>query len=113
MDATAEFYLETLERVFIDQQLPKGTMQHRGETVTCEDITDVPMLTMEGAEDDMVSVGQTSAALDLATNLPNGMKAAYVQEGVGHYGIFKGRRFREETAPRAKAFIARHPAPRG
>lgn len=112
MDTTAEFYLETLERVFVDQHLPKGRMRYQGETVTCADITDVPLFTMEGAQDDMVSVGQTSCALELATNLPDTMKEAYVQEGVGHYGIFKGRRFREETAPRAKAFIARHAAPR-
>lgn len=112
MDTPAEFYLETLERVFVDQQLPEGRMQYRGETVTCADIRDVPILTMEGAQDDMVSVGQTAAALDLAAALPDDMKEAYVQEGVGHYGIFKGRRYREETAPHAKRFIARHAAPR-
>lgn len=112
MDTTAEFYLETLERVFIDQHLPKGKMRHEGELVSGEAITDVPMLTMEGADDDMVSVGQNAAALDWASHLPDEFKEAYVQEGVGHYGIFKGSRFRAETAPRAKDFIARHSAPR-
>lgn len=112
MDTTAEFYLETLERVFIEQHLPDGRMQYHGETVTCEDITDIPLLTMEGENDDMVNAGQTSVALELCTNLPDNDKQAYIQPGVGHYGIFKGTRFREETAPVAKAFIAKHSAPR-
>lgn len=112
LDTTAEFYLETLERVFIDQQLPKGLMRHHGARVDLADITDIPLFTMEGADDDMVSVGQTSVALELCRNVPDKMKEAYVQPGVGHYGIFKGKRYREETAPQAKAFIARHAAPR-
>ncbi|MDN5938186.1 MAG: polyhydroxyalkanoate depolymerase [Salinisphaera sp.] len=112
LDTAAEFYLETLERVFIDQQLPKGTMRYQGDLVRCSDITDIPMLTLEGAEDDMVSVGQTAAALDLAANLPAKLKTAYVQKHVGHYGIFQGRYYRNETAPRVKRFIAEHGQPR-
>ncbi|MEQ8799432.1 MAG: polyhydroxyalkanoate depolymerase [Salinisphaeraceae bacterium] len=112
LDTTEEFYIETLERVFIDQHLPKGCMQYRGRTVTGESIRDVPIMTMEGALDDMVAIGQCSAALDLCPNLPDAHKHAYVQQGVGHYGIFKGQLYREETAPEAKAFIGRHKTPR-
>lgn len=108
LDTTEEFYLETLERIFMDQHLPKGRMRHQGKTVTCESITDVPILTLEGAEDDMVGVGQTQAALTLCKNLPGAMKEAYVQPGVGHYGIFAGERYRAETAPRVKAFLEQH-----
>lgn len=112
MDTTAEFYLETLQRVFIEQQLPDGRMQYHGDLVNCADITDIPLLTMEGEKDDMVNVGQTAVALKLCENLPNDKKQAYVQPGVGHYGIFKGTRFRAETAPVVKAFIAEHATPR-
>jgi poly(3-hydroxybutyrate) depolymerase len=108
LDTTEEFYLETIERIFLDQHLPKGLMQYHGKTVTCAGITDVPILTLEGAEDDMVGVGQTQAALKLCKNLPDAMKEAYVQPGVGHYGIFAGERYRRETAPRAKAFFEKY-----
>lgn len=105
MDATAEFYLETLERVFLDQHLPKGLMIYNGERVDCGDITDIPILTMEGEDDNMVSVGMTQAALYICPNLPDADKHFHVQEGVGHYGIFSGSRFRNEVAPKIKAFI--------
>lgn len=106
MDATAEFYLETLERVFIDQHLPKGLMIFNGEMIDCSEITDIPILTMEGADDNMVSVGMTQAALKLCQNLPESDKHFHVQEGVGHYGIFSGTLFRKEVAPRVKSFIS-------
>ncbi len=105
VDMDADFYLETLERIFMDQQLPKGIMRYQGKLVDCGHIVDVPILTLEGADDDMVSVGQTQAALDLCHALPNEMKQAHVQAGVGHYGIFKGDLFRQEVAPLAKRFI--------
>ncbi len=114
LDSTAEFYIETLERVFLDQQLPKGLMSHQGRNVTCDSIHDIPLFTVEGAKDNMVMIGQCSAAADLCTNLPDKLKESYVQEGVGHYGVFSGRLYREGVAPRVKAFIAAHhkPAPR-
>lgn len=110
MDTSAEFYLETLERVFIDQQLPKGLMQYHGETIDCAPITDVPVLSIEGAEDNMVSPGQTAAALELCRQLPRGMKESHVQAGVGHYGVFSGSIFRAEIAPRMQAFMQKHAA---
>lgn len=105
LDIPSEFYLETLERVFMDQQLPKGTMHYHNRLVDCNHIVDIPLLTLEGADDDMVSVGQTQAALDLCRALPDEMKRTHVQRGVGHYGIFKGELFRKEVAPLAKRFI--------
>ena len=106
LDCTAEFYVETLERVFMDQHLPKGLMTYRGERVHCGSITDIPLFTVEGGKDNMVMRGQCRAAASFCNKLPDSMKSHYVQEGVGHYGIFNGARFREEIAPRVKAFIA-------
>ncbi len=108
MDGTAEFYLETLERVFIDQHLPKGLMTYAGKRVDCAAITDTALLTIEGANDDMVSIGVTEAAHKICTSLPDELREHHVQEGVGHYGVFSGTRFSNEVAPRIKAFIGRH-----
>lgn len=106
LDMTEEFFIETLERVFFDQQLSKGTMQYENATVDCAAIIDVPLFTIEGAEDDMCKVGMTAAAHDLCRELPAELHQHYVQPGVGHYGVFSGTRYREEVAPRIKAFIA-------
>lgn len=108
LDMTEEFFLETLERVFFDQHLPKGKMRFRGELVDCAAITDVPMLTVEGENDDLCEVGMTEAAHALCTNLPASLRRHHVQAGVGHYGVFSGSRYREEVAPRIKDFIACH-----
>jgi poly(3-hydroxybutyrate) depolymerase len=108
LDCTAEFYVETLERVFMDQHLPKGLMMHRGKPVHCDTITDIPLFTVEGGNDNMVMLGQCRAAADFCHRLPPELKSHYVQEGVGHYGIFNGSKFREEIAPRVKSFIRAH-----
>ncbi len=108
LDGTAEFYLETIERVFLDQQLPKGTMTFKGEQVDCSAITDIPLFTIEGAQDDMVMIGQCQAAHDMCSNLPKELQDTLVQEGVGHYGIFNGSIYREQVAPRAKQFISKY-----
>ena len=108
MDATAEFYLETIDKVFIDQQLPKGTMKYRGSRVDCSAITDIPMLTLEGANDNLVVPGQCTAANNICTDLPDRLKEVHVQEDVGHYGIFNGSIFRNQVAPRCKDFFAKH-----
>lgn len=108
LDVAEEYYLETLERVFFDQHLPKGTMQFDGSPVNCGDICDVPLLTVEGAEDDMCQVGMTAAAHDLCTGLDESQRQHYVQPGVGHYGVFSGSRYRAEVAPRIKNFIESH-----
>ena len=108
LDCTAEFYLETLENVFIDQTLPKGLLTYEGKKVDCAAITDIPLFTVEGAKDNMVNEGQCQAAANFCVNLPDELKESYVQDGVGHYGIFSGSRHRAEIAPRVKDFIARH-----
>jgi len=108
MDAPAEFYLETIEKVFIDQQLPKGSLMYKGERVDCSEITDIPLLTLEGENDDLVVPGQCSAAIDICSGLPAQLKESAVQPGVGHYGIFNGEVFKREVAPRCKAFIHDH-----
>jgi poly(3-hydroxybutyrate) depolymerase len=108
MDMTAEFYLQTVETVFIRHDLPKGEMTHRGEAVDPAAIRNVALFTVEGENDDISGVGQTEAAHDLCVNIPAGRKAHYLQPAVGHYGVFNGSRFRSEIAPRILDFIARH-----
>jgi len=108
LDMDADYYMETMERVFLDQQLPKGTMTYQGEPVSCSDIKDVAIFTLEGEKDDMISLGQTAVALDLCDKLPKKYKKHHVQLGVGHYGIFNGSKYREFVAPLIKDWIANH-----
>ena len=108
LDITEEFFLETLERVFFDQHLAKGMMSFEGQLVNCDDIDDVPLLTVEGAEDDICMVGMTEAAHTLCTGLTKRQRKHYVQPGVGHYGVFSGSRYRKEVAPKMKEFISSH-----
>ncbi|HWK39407.1 MAG TPA: polyhydroxyalkanoate depolymerase [Hyphomicrobium sp.] len=105
MDLTAEFYLQTVETVFQKHALPKGTMMHHGERVDCSEIRDTALLTIEGERDDITGLGQTEAAHDLCSNIPSDQKMHYVQEGVGHYGVFNGTRWRTEIQPRIREFI--------
>jgi poly(3-hydroxybutyrate) depolymerase len=109
-DMTAEFYLQTIETVFQRHLLPKGEMRHRGQLVDLGAIKDVALLAIEGEKDDISGLGQTKAALTLATGLPEDKKRYYMAEGVGHYGIFNGRRWRETIAPILEEWIAQHGA---
>jgi poly(3-hydroxybutyrate) depolymerase len=116
MDLTAEFYLQTVDTVFIRHALPKGEMTHRGEKVDPNAIRSVALFTVEGEHDDISGVGQTQAAHTVCTNIPESMRAHYLQPKVGHYGVFNGSRFRSEIAPRIGDFIATHrfgQAPKG
>ena len=99
MDLTAEFYMQTIETVFVRQALPKGEMTHRGAPVDPAAIRNVGLLTIEGERDDISGTGQTEAAQDLCLNIPAEMKKHYVQMGVGHYGVFNGSRFRANVVP--------------
>ncbi|NND48913.1 MAG: polyhydroxyalkanoate depolymerase [Rhizobiales bacterium] len=108
MDLTAEFYLQTVETVFVRHALPKGEMMHRGHPVDPSKIRRAALMTVEGERDDISGRGQTEAAHGLCSGIPDARKLAYVQAGVGHYGVFNGRRFRAETAPEITAFIKRH-----
>jgi len=108
MDMTEEFYISTIRDVFQLHLLPKGEMVCKDRPVRPEAITDIALMTVEGENDDISGIGQTQAAHDLCINLPASMREDYIQPGVGHYGVFNGRRFREEIAPRMKAFMAQH-----
>ncbi len=105
MDLTAEFYLQTVETVFVEHALPKGTMMHRDKRVDCGAIRRVALMTVEGENDDISGVGQTQAAHDLCINIPDHMRVHYMQKAVGHYGVFNGSRFRAEIAPRISDFM--------
>jgi poly(3-hydroxybutyrate) depolymerase len=105
LDLTEEFYLQTIDIVFQQHLLPKGELTHRGRLVRPDLITDIGLMTVEGENDDISGIGQTQAAHGLTPNLPDDLKTDYVQPGVGHYGVFNGRRFREEIYPRVRSFI--------
>lgn len=108
MDLAAEFYLQTVERVFINQRLAKGTYHYRGELIDPACITDVALLTVEGERDDITGPGQTQAAHRICTGLPSDMQSDHVQPDVGHYGVFSGRRFLSDVVPVINGFMARH-----
>ena len=105
MDLTAEFYLQTVEKVFVNHELPRGIFKHRGETVDPAAITQTALMTIEGERDDISGVGQTEAAHDLCAVLPAGKKLHLLQRGVGHYGVFNGSRFRADAVPRIVDFM--------
>ena len=107
-DMTAEFYLQTVDLVFQKHALPNGTMLHRGRPVDPAAITDIGLLAIEGERDDISGLGQTKAALTLASNLPAKDKRYYMAEGAGHYGIFNGSKWRTRIAPVVEAWIAAH-----
>jgi poly(3-hydroxybutyrate) depolymerase len=106
MDVPAEFYLETLQRVFMEHDLPRGTFTWRGRRVDPSAIRETALLTVEGAQDDMCSPGQTEAAHALCTGIPPERRRHHLQQGVGHYGVFAGSRWETEIYPVVRTFIA-------
>lgn len=110
-DMDAAFYLQTVDIVFQRQLLPKGELMHRGRLVDPARIV-TPLLAIEGERDDISGLGQTKAGLDMATGLPANEKRYYMAEGAGHYGIFNGRRWRDQIAPVVEDWIARWNAAR-
>jgi poly(3-hydroxybutyrate) depolymerase len=104
-DMTADFYLQTVDVVFQRHLLPKGQMEHRGRLVDPAAIRDTALLAIEGERDDISGIGQTKAALDIATKLPKAKKQYLLAKDVGHYGIFNGRKWRERIAPVVEKFI--------
>jgi poly(3-hydroxybutyrate) depolymerase len=108
MDLPAEFYLQTIETVFQEHALPRGTMTSRNRKVEPARITKTALFTVEGELDDISGVGQTRAAHDLCSGIPAGRHRHYEAKGVGHYGIFNGRRWREDIMPRVREFIREH-----
>lgn len=108
MDLTAEFYLQTIETVFVGHALPNRSMTHRGRLVDLRTMHSVPLMTIEGENDDITGIGQCRAALDLCDSIPAQFKMHYECAGVGHYGIFNGSRFQFDIAPRIAQFARAH-----
>ena len=105
-DMPAEFYLQTVDVVFQRHLLPKGQLEHRGRLVDPAAIRDTALLAIEGERDDISGIGQTKAALDIATKLQAKKKQYLLARDVGHYGIFNGRKWRDRIAPVVEKFIA-------
>jgi len=108
MDLTAEYYLQTIETVFLEHKLPKGEMHHRGTLIDPAQVSRVALMTVEGEKDDISGIGQTGAAQTLCKNLPEALRAHHLQPGVGHYGVFNGSRFRAEILPKIREFLRVH-----
>jgi poly(3-hydroxybutyrate) depolymerase len=107
MDLPAEYYLETVERVFQKQLLPQGKLVVAGERVRPEAIVKTRLQSIEGELDDISGNGQTEAALPLCKGIPARDKHHFLAKDVGHYGIFSGRKYREMIYPRIREFIAK------
>lgn len=108
LDLDADFYLETVDKIFINQDLANGKITYRGELVDLSAITNTPLHTIEGRNDDICSLGQTQAAQSLCSNLSEQDKFHEVFDGVGHFGTFSGSAFRERIAPSITTFIEKH-----
>ena len=104
-DLPAEFYLQTVKVVFQDHALPNGTWKVGSHLIDPASITSTALLTVEGELDDITGIGQTSAALDMTPNIPAEKKKSFIAKGSGHYGIFSGRRWRENVFPVIAEFI--------
>jgi polyhydroxyalkanoate depolymerase len=109
LDVAAELYLETIEQIFMDHHLPDGRLQYRGGVLRPEAIRQTPVLTVEAERDELCPPGQTAAAHGLRCGLPAELQQSYLQPGVGHYGLFAGRRWEQEVYPVVRDF---HPFPR-
>jgi poly(3-hydroxybutyrate) depolymerase len=108
LDLPAEYYLDTIKIVFQEHRLPNGTWYVKGVRVAPEDIKTVALFTIEGELDDISGSGQTQAAHDLCVNIPRNKQKHLTAQGVGHYGIFSGRRWREMIYPQIRDFIRAH-----
>jgi poly(3-hydroxybutyrate) depolymerase len=104
-DLPAEFYLETVHRVFQQHSLPRGTLAWRGQKVEPAAIRSTALLAVEGERDDICGVGQTMAALDLCSGIPTARKTYHLQTGAGHYGVFSGRAWNGSIYPKLRAMI--------
>ncbi len=105
MDLSAEFFLETIGRIFQDHDLPLGRLRWRGNKVEPAAIRRTALLTVEGELDDICAIGQTMAALDLCVGIRPSRRRHHLQTGVGHYGVFNGKRWQREIYPRVRALI--------
>lgn len=105
MDLSADFYLQTIERVFQKRLMATGNYHYRDRLLDPGAITDTALMTIEGEKDDITGLGQTEAAHDLAVNLPDARRDHFVAVGVGHYGVFNGSRWRGIIQPRVRDFL--------
>ncbi len=105
LDIPAEFYLETIERIFKHNELASGTITYKGNPINFAAIDQTALLTVEGADDDICGLKQTEAAQNICTNIPKNMRKHHVQQGAGHYGIFSGSKFRKHIRPLITEFI--------
>jgi len=108
LDMPAEFYLETIERIFKNNELVEGTITYKGQPVDFSAIENTALLTVEGAEDDICGIGQTQAAQELCQTIPKSMRKHHVQPGAGHYGIFSGSMYRKNIRPLVTEFIEKY-----
>ena len=108
MDLPADFYLQTIRRVFHNHDLPQGRFRVRDELVEPAAIERTALMTVEGERDDICAVGQTVVAHSLCTSIPPVKKTHHLQLKVGHFGVFHGRRWQSEIYPNVKAFIRAH-----
>ncbi len=107
MDLTAEFYLQTIDSVFVEHRLPRGELRSRGRRIDLRRIKRPGLMTIEGEKDDITGLGQCAAAIDLCRGIPSRNKQHYECPEVGHYGIFNGSRFRNMIAPAMTGFLRR------
>jgi poly(3-hydroxybutyrate) depolymerase len=105
LDLDADFYLDTIEQVFQETLLARGAFIHRGKLVDCGQIKRTALLTVEGERDDICAVGQTAAAHDLCSGLRPHLKRHHLQPGVGHYGLFAGRKWESQVYPQVRNLV--------
>jgi len=105
LDLSAEFYLETIDKVFQRSLLARGELMHRGQVVDCGAIRKTALLTVEGERDDICAVGQTAAAHFLCSSLRPHLKRHHLQPGVGHYGIFSGSKWERQVYPQVRNMV--------
>lgn len=105
MDGTATFFHDTIKRIFYECHLPEGKMEYRGKRIDPGDIKKTALLTVEGENDEFCPPGQTRAAHHICSNIPKSKRGHHLQEGVGHYGVFNGSKFKAHVAPLIKKFI--------
>ena len=105
MDLSADFYLQTVQRVFQEHHLPRGVMHYKGRLVEPAKIKRTALFTIEGERDDICSIGQTLAAQELCTGVRPYKRKHHIQNNVGHYGVFSGRRWDKEVYPLVRDFV--------
>jgi len=105
LDMAEGFYLDTLRKVFFEHHIPKGIMEYRGSPVDFARVADLPLLTVEGENDNFCPPGQTEAAHDVFSGIPASKRKNYIQPGVGHYGVFSGSKFQSSIYPVIRDFI--------